>query len=105
MNNEYYLYESYFVTKKRKGMQFLTEHTEVYKLFIASKAAGIYGCQRDCTFRMMENPNLLLNYTRFLLLDDKMQDCDGKFDLLKPHIAKEKQEALSRDMMAAEMSI
>ena len=39
------------------------------------------------------------------LLDDKMQDCDDKIDLLKPHIAKEKQEALSRDMMAAEMSI
>ena len=39
------------------------------------------------------------------LLDGKMQDCDDKIDLLKPHIAKEKQEALSRDMMAAEMSI
>ena len=39
------------------------------------------------------------------LLDDKMQDCDDKIDLLKPHIAKEKQEALRSDMMAAEMSI
>ena len=38
-------------------------------------------------------------------LDGKTQDCDDKIDLLKPHIAKEKQEALSRDMMAAEMSI
>ena len=49
-------------------------------------------------------------FTHFLivslcLLDGKMQDCDDKIDLLKPHIAKEKQEALSRDMMAAEMSI
>ena len=42
---------------------------------------------------------------RLCLLDGKMQDCDDKIDLLKPHIAKEKQEALSRDMMAAEMSI
>ena len=39
------------------------------------------------------------------LLECKTQDCDDKIDLLKPHIAKEKQEALSRDMMAAEMSI
>ena len=39
------------------------------------------------------------------LLDDKMQDCDDKIDLLKLHIAKEKQEALRGDMMAAEMSI
>ena len=39
------------------------------------------------------------------LLECKMQDCDDKIYLLEPHIAKEKQEALSRDMMAAEMSI
>lgn len=52
--------------------KFLTEHAQVYKLFLASKAAGIYECPSNCTFRMIENPNLLLNYTRFLLLDEKM---------------------------------
>ena len=49
-----------------------TEHPIVFKLFVASKAAGIYECENNCTFELIRNKNLLLRNIHVILLDDNM---------------------------------
>ena len=44
----------------------------IFRLFVASKASGIYGCNNNCTYQMIDNKNLLMHNIHLMLLDEKM---------------------------------
>ena len=49
------------------------DHPIVLPLFIASRAAGIYKCENNCTYRLISNKYLLFQYISGILLQKDMQ--------------------------------